>query len=666
MNDVHNPPNAQEITYVAEAMAAMEVRYATPPIAFHDPVWDLTPYATRLSRRRVAKVVWTVTDDDGVTGTPCDPSFLDVLKAHCIHRRYTAETASYFVNSARYLWRAIARRLSSTKDSFAWRRVGEADLDLMLDLMREAGMAPTSLYVSESNINFWMEQLYKAGITSMPRRKTRTAPPEPVGNIQEDGTSRPSSRLPDRDAIEALAEVRCREDLSAYDRLLVELSFFCILVGLRGGEALTLLEDCMRRGADGQLRVHFFKEKGRHGKAIDDSVPVYDVWAKDAVQALETIRALTADARRIAQVLERDGIHLPGFSDDDRITGKQVADLTGYGPERVVKWKLKSKIQKNLGRPKKVGEIPGTLRGVHATYRAGEVRKKLITLFERRSAWRLVGEDGTEYPLSRALCCVPFNFGDRRKSVNHLLVEPLRIHDWDNWLNGKYSVFKRLLSDNPRLQAVSLSTHGFRHLHTTLLAKGGATTEDIMRVMRRDGAHKSKQLRAYIGLSQSERVALLEKGMKDGTVIGGVADARSLRPVKEVAFGEDEIFPKNRIVAVHLTPYGSCTHSFGTAPCPKYVACLDNCGDYCVGADDQVARQNLVQLVRRKERSLENAKIAVERGLGPVASEWYEREAGTIARGKAVLAALDAALPGTIVRPFAGMPSKADDPDNRL
>jgi hypothetical protein len=238
-------------------------------------------------------------------------------------------------------------------------------------------------------------------------------------------------------------------------------------------------------------------------------------------------------------------------------------------------------------------------------------------------------------------------------------VEPLRLHDWDRWLSGTASVFNRLLTD-PRLKAVTLDTHGFRHLHTTLLAKGGVTAEDTMRVMRRGGPHGSKQLRSYIGLSQSERVAQLARDMRLGKVVGGVADTRAVRPEAEVATSEDEIFPAKRIVAVHVTPFGSCTHSFGTSPCPKHVACLDNCGDFCVSTDDERARGNLVQLVRRTKRSLEQAKTAVERGLGELATEWYERQEGTVARGEAVLAALDAAPAGTVVRPFAGMPSKAE------
>jgi hypothetical protein len=293
------------------------------------------------------------------------------------------------------------------------------------------------------------------------------------------------------------------------------------------------------------------------------------------------------------------------------------------------------------------------------TYRAGDVREKLAAMYAKRASWRLVGEDGTEYPLSRALCCVPYNFGDRAKSVNRLLVEPLRMHDWDHWLGGKHSVFNRVLTE-PRLKAVTLDTHSFRHLHTYLLEKGGVTTEDIMRVMRRGGPHGSKQLKAYSGLTQEERVAQLAKAMKDRTVICGVADARRVRPVKEVVDSEVEVFPAGRVVAVHITPFGTCTHSFGTSPCPKFNACLDDCGDYCVRKGDERAQQNLVQLVRRTRRSLDSARTAVERGVGRMAPEWYARQEKTVARGEAVLAAIEAAPDGAVVRPFEGMPSKAD------
>jgi hypothetical protein len=121
--------------------------------------------------------------------------------------------------NARYLWRAIARRLTATQDVFSWRQVREGDLDVMLDLMREAGMTPGSLYAGESAINRWMGVLYRAHVTVLPRRKTRTPPPQAPGTIQEDGTVRRNHKLPDRVAVEALAEVRCRDDLSDADRL---------------------------------------------------------------------------------------------------------------------------------------------------------------------------------------------------------------------------------------------------------------------------------------------------------------------------------------------------------------------------------------------------------------------------------------------------------------
>jgi hypothetical protein len=204
-----------------------------------------------------------------------------------------------------------------------------------------------------------------------------------------------------------------------------------------------------------------------------------------------------------------------------------------------------------------------------------------------------------------------------------------------------------------------LTTHGFRHLHTQLLQRGKVSTEDIMRVMRRGGSHGSRQLRAYNGLTQEERVAQIAQDIKTGRVIGGVADARTIRPSKEVVLDEAELFPAKRVVAVHVTPYGACTHSFGTSPCPKHTGCLDNCGDFCVRTDDERAKSNLVQLVRRTQKGIEHAEVAVANGTALYAQAWLDRQQATVARARNILAQIEAAPAGTTIRPFEGMPSRA-------
>lgn len=659
MSSVAGLPNPAEQSYIEHARQVIPSRFASPdaPLDFDAPVWDFTAYATHLARGKSATVTWVITDGDGATGIPCDPRFLQVLKAYCIHSRYTKSATAGLLFHARYLWRAIAQRLGGSGDAFSWRQVGEADLDRMLELMRPA-IARSSQYAAESAINRWMGKLHEAKVTVVPRRKTRTSPPDAPGTIQEDGSSKLNTKLPSREAIEALAEIRRREDLSAYDRLLAELSLLCICLGLRGGEALTLLDDCLQEGPDGQSRVAFFREKGRAGVSVDDSAPVYDVLKQDVHEAVSSIRKLTDHARSIAASIEQGGVRLPGFPDDEgRITSRQVANLTGYDPSNIVNWKLKSKVQVSLGRPKKAS-VNGTRGGVRADYRVGEVRQKLAQMFSDRARWHVVAEDGTVHPLSRALCCIPYNLGDSRKSVNRLLAEPLRLHDWDRWLGGERSVFKRLRT-TPAQQAVSMNTHGFRHLHTQLLQRGNVSSEDIMRVMRRGNPQASRQLRAYNGLSQEERVAQLVNDIKGGTVIGGVADTRRIRAQKEVAFEEAEIFPATRVVAVHVTPYGACTHSFGTSPCPKHTGCLDDCGDYCVRTDDERAKVNLVQLVHRTKHGLENARVAAARGTAQFAQEWLDRQERTVARVESILTQIEAAPRGVQIRPFEGMPSKA-------
>lgn len=161
MTAVYALPNPEELAYINDARGVIPGRYPKPeaPVDFDASTWDLTAYATRLSTGKRVAVSWVITDGDGSSGTPCPPAFLDVLKAYTVHCRYTASSMQGVVSNARYLWRAIAERLEATGGAFAWRQVGEADLDRMLDLMRST-LAESSLYMGEASINKWLGALY--------------------------------------------------------------------------------------------------------------------------------------------------------------------------------------------------------------------------------------------------------------------------------------------------------------------------------------------------------------------------------------------------------------------------------------------------------------------------------------------------------------------------
>ena len=76
--------------------------------------------------------------------------------------------------------------------------------------------------------------------------------------------------------------------------------------------------------------------------------------------------------------------------------------------------------------------------------------------------------------------------------------------------------------------------------------------------------------------SISEKLTFLHEGIRTNKILGNITDTYNLL-IKKKGIDTAETFLKTHAHAIHLTPFGGCTHDFSQAPCPKHLQCWNGC-----------------------------------------------------------------------------------------
>lgn len=198
----------------------------------------------------------------------------------------------------------------------------------------------------------------------------------------------------------------------------------------------------------------------------------------------------------------------------------------------------------------------------------------------------------------------------------------------DNIADGNLSVFAR-----HGYEGLELRSHQPRHLLDTLASVNGMS--DTLR-SKWAGRADPKHNRYYDHTDEQEyNHDWLEHESKDELVNN---DVRNLFKV-QIAKGNMRSLQEHNTrasLAVHITEYGECKHSYIDEPCMKHRDCL-NCNELvCTkGNDDRLKR---IQEKLKKERLLlRGDEKAVNDGVKG-AEQWYQRRLTTIKRCESLIA----------------------------
>jgi len=134
--------------------------------------------------------------------------------------------------------------------------------------------------------------------------------------------------------------------------------------------------------------------------------------------------------------------------------------------------------------------------------------------------------------------------------------------------------------------------------------------------------------------SFEERIDFLHKGIRSGAIKGPVTTAyhellRNNDPIKADAF------LNVHATAMHVTPFGACTHDFAQAPCPKHLQCWNACSNlHLTGSERE--REMLALQVKSLSESIEIMRIT---GVGEAGADvWLADQESKLQNLKNVLA----------------------------
>lgn len=596
--------------------------------------WEVSSLAQHLTNKRriYLQFVRYGTSDERLPSV-----YADIIKCWLLlTRTNSAQNMSTNLLVARVLWEAICQRRAQRQDAFRWETLSTADLEAAENLMRARWKLSTT-HKSATRLVRLVGFLAAHGICPLVRYRLSTPRQRDFNNHTLAGQEARRAKLPSQRALEGLADLYHTGLTEPPDRLRIAAVALLVVTGTRVGELLTLPLDCeVEECVEGVERygLRYHREKSGQGPervAIRWLSPAQAQLARSAIQE---IRALTAQARDRAHILEAhpNRVPMPGYELDDWLTRDDAAQAMGF--------------QAPTSSPPDLRRIPYRIEGRRKLYRVRDLENHLLR-WRIEPLWTLRTGPNSVQLLSETLLLAPRNFFHTRKLTLRLLVEPLVIRHLSDFLMGRDSspsVFRRMGICEPDGTPCQMTTHQFRHWLNDLADKGGMPVEMLSRWM---GRKDSRDTQDYRHATIDERLQWLKEEIRTGAVTGFMADVYRDLPVTE-----REVFLDGQVQAVHVTPLGYCVHDFAVEPCPYHLNCLRDCPHYLRTKGDLQERTNLIRVQDITVRGLDNARQQASSDTPALSAAWVKHHEDTLRGITAALAVDELDLPdGTQVAP---------------
>lgn len=176
--------------------------------------------------------------------------------------------------------------------------------------------------------------------------------------------------------------------------------------------------------------------------------------------------------------------------------------------------------------------------------------------------------------------------------------------------------------------------------------------ESLARWMGRDNLRDND---AYRHATMEQRRKWVKEGVASGEIVGLASDVYMALPVCE-----REEYLEGLVQSVHITPMGLCIHDFAIIPCKYHLNCLRGCPEYLRTKGSQVERTFLIQIQKRTEKTLQEAREIYKNGQSETCQAWIRNCEETLEGTNAALAVdTDSTIPeGALITPFRGRPSR--------
>lgn len=530
-----------------------------------------------------------------------------------------------------------------------------ADFDLAAEKAKENYRASSAYHVGR-HLKILLDFLRQLEILALPEWKNPIKKPaDKVIVLDEESEQHRASKLPDEDAIFALADIFSRKDSELSDRDIFVTSAVSLLLAApeRASELFFLKHNCLYEDevqtlsksslglvADGSniekvLGIRWYAQKN-YGYDIK-YIP--SVMIPTVKRAIERLIKMSEKPRHLAFLLETSDKFprhelCPKVPDDQLLKRSEVLLAMGFDVSLYDDHQANSSGKQFLiARDIPIGDYTVSLNDLNIILRNRLPKGFPYVLFRTGN--------GVQVKWSEALfACFIHQFRKkfspiitelwmpRLETLNEDLAPTKKKKRGKDELANVQSIFQRWGYGD-----YSMTTHQFRHLLNTIANTNGM---DSMLLAKWSGRADMKQNRVYDHTTVEDRnYGLIEMQKNevgtvntDSTFTFQIATPRTLQ----------ELNTKTTL-SMHTTEFGLCTHSYIDEPCLKYRNCL-NCTEHVCIKGDAEKKKRLQNRLRKEKILWAKDKEAVSKNVTG-ATVWLETRELTIKRCEQMIALLD-------------------------
>lgn len=490
----------------------------------------------------------------------------------------------------------------------------------------------------------------------------------------EEGQKYREDKMPDENAIMAIAEIFSKPTCSLSDRDIFTSSTFSLFMSApeRGSEPLFLRYDCLDirivkpqalsknkspetlKQVDGvevllhektaekdslvkkeQVGIKWYSGKGYGFE--NKSVPtVMNPVVKEAIRRLEES---SREARNFAKLLEDTDDFprhplCPDVGENKLLTKKQVCNALGFDTSSLNSKNIRNYINpflKNRRIERKdyvvtLGELNKLVRSrlppgwPYIPFKKGKVKLKWSEA--------LYASFANQFDLGKSTVKTELWMPDITTINEDLKPTKKKNRSTGEISKGTLSIFKR-----HGYRDIQLRTHQPRHLLDTIAAVNGMS--ETLR-SKWAGRADPKHNRAYNHTTEEEynHDWLEEQSSQEITESKNVKSAFKVQIASGSARSLQEYNTRTSL-AILVTDMGECKSSYYEHPCLKHRDCI-NCNEHICVKGNKEHLQNIEDKFKREKLLLKGDKKALDEGING-ALQWYERRSITVQRLKTIL-----------------------------
>lgn len=552
--------------------------------------------------------------DNPPTG-PLPAPYTDFVKAVAVYLQRTKGVGYMavrnYVNECRRLYIVMHQRRESCATSLTrWH------FERTLEYLEE--IEYKNIYDAAANLQVIAEVLDKKHLTPYPIDFKHGLTPnqsfhnyKAITNLADDEKRKDDEKLPSYEAMAAYAQCT-NAPINNDEEILLRTIDLLIAMGQRGNEVALLPSDCWvekpetdKKGnviidANGspitKVGIRYYAEKQFQSRVhwlAEQDIPF-------ARRAIDRLLHLTKDVRDIAKWQEDNPGRLWKYKPDEIVDDDTILNYLGFASVSNLQLFL---TQRNGIKPQFIDTNPyrpylksgkRSIKRYH--YQAGDIEKLLLPKLNNHVALKEQYNGQWKTILKTSdLLCLRFDGAFRFKRSNNTFkllpgrVTLTEINAALGGIPGIESIFERRNLTEADCSKIVLTSHQPRHWRNTLYELAGMSNIQQALAM---GRQKLDQNATYQHTTLSERTQLhkefiifnspadkvlfLHDGVRNKSILGDITDTyHFLKEEKGILKAED--FLKTHALALHITPFGGCTHDFSQAPCTMHLQCWNGC-----------------------------------------------------------------------------------------